>query len=39
MADVGRPTVMTAETIEKLEQGFLMGFSDREASLYVGISP
>ena len=37
MADVGRPTVMTKETIDKLEEGFLMGFTDKEASLYANI--
>lgn len=39
MAEVGRPTSMTEETIAKLEQGFLMGFTDREASLYANINP
>lgn len=31
MADVGRPTVMTAEIIAKLEEAFLNGATDREA--------
>lgn len=39
MADTGRPTVMTKPTIRKLEDGFLMGFSDREACLYADIAP
>lgn len=30
---------MTAETILKLEEGFLMAFTDKEASLYANISP
>lgn len=36
---VGRPTVMNKETLEKLRQGFLMGFSDREACSYADINP
>ena len=39
MAEVGRPTVMTPEIIDKLEEGFLMGFTDREACLFAGIAP
>jgi hypothetical protein len=39
MAEVGRPTVMTPETIHKLEEGFTKGFTDREASLYADIAP
>lgn len=39
MADVGRPTVMTEETIRKLEEAFLRGLSDREASLFADIAP
>lgn len=35
----GRPTVMTAETIGKLEYAFSRGLSDREASLYADINP
>ena len=38
MAEVGRPTVMTEETVNKLEQGFTMGFTDEEACLYANIS-
>jgi len=34
----GRPTVMTTETINKLEEGFTMGFSDSECCLYANIS-
>lgn len=34
---VGRPTIMTPENIDKLEQGFLMGFNDIEACLFAGI--
>ena len=30
---------MTPETIAKLEQAFLFGASDREASLFAGIAP
>ena len=33
----GRPTVMTPETISKLEHAFSMGCSDVEACLYAGI--
>lgn len=35
----GRPTVITAEVLQKLEYGFTMGLSDREACLYAGICP
>lgn len=34
----GRPSVMTQETINKLEQAFAMGCSDREACLFADIS-
>lgn len=34
----GRPTVMTESTINKLEQGFMLGLTDREACLYADIS-
>lgn len=30
---------MTETTLAKLEEGFLMGFTDREACLYAGINP
>lgn len=33
----GRPTVMTPETISKLEEAFLLGCSDIEACLYADI--
>lgn len=33
----GRPTVMTPETIQKLEQAFLIGATDREACLVADI--
>lgn len=33
----GRPTVITAETLGKLKQGFLMGLSDEEACLFANI--
>ncbi len=38
MAKVGRPTVMTKETIRKLEEVFAIGGSDSEACFYAGIS-
>jgi hypothetical protein len=34
----GRPTLMTPETVKKLEDAFLMGCSDLEACLVAGIS-
>lgn len=34
----GRPTVMTKETLDKLEHAFSMGATDREACFYAGIS-
>lgn len=37
MEKIGRPTVMTIETISKLEQAFLQGLSDTEACLYADI--
>lgn len=39
MAVTGRPTKMTEKTIKKLEEGFLIGLSDREASLFADITP
>lgn len=39
MADVGRPTIFTPELLQKLEEGFLMGYTDTEACLYAGIAP
>lgn len=35
---VGRPTVMTDETVKKLEEAFSYGASDREACFLAGIS-
>ena len=35
---VGRPTVMTPETLAKLEHAFLLGCSDLEACFYADIS-
>ena len=37
--DTGRPTVMTQETIDKLETSFALGCSDLEACLFANISP
>ena len=37
MADVGRPTVMTDETIHKLEEAFSWDCSDLEACFYANI--
>lgn len=34
----GRPTVMTSEVVNKLEQAFTMDMTDLEACLYAGIS-
>ena len=34
----GRPTLMTPETVKKLEDAFLMGCTDLEACLVAGIS-
>lgn len=36
--DVGRPTVMTTETVNKLEEVFAIGGTDEEACFYAGIS-
>lgn len=38
MADIGRPTVMTPETINKLEEAFSNGASDKEAIFLANIS-
>ena len=35
---IGRPTVMTEETIQKLEYAFMKGLTDLEACLYADIS-
>jgi len=37
MKKMGRPTVMTENTIRKLEEAFIKGLSDREACLYANI--
>lgn len=34
---LGRPTVITTETLDKLREAFLMGYSDREACIYADI--
>lgn len=38
MAKVGRPTVMTPETVNKLEEVFAIGGTDEEACFYANIS-
>ncbi len=38
MAKVGRPSVITAEVIRKLEEAFSLGCTDLEACLYADIS-
>jgi len=38
MAETGRPTLMTQETIDKLEYIFAMGGTDKEACSYANIS-
>ena len=35
---IGRPTVMTDNTVNKLEQAFAMGCGDEEACLFAGIT-
>lgn len=35
----GRPSKMTEQTLEKLREGFMMGYSDREACQYADIDP
>ena len=35
----GRPKKITGEVLQKLEQGFMKGLSDRQACLYADISP
>lgn len=37
MADTGRPTIMTPETLAKLEEVFAVGGTDNEACFYAGI--
>lgn len=38
MTTIGRPTVMTPETIAKLEEAFLFGANDKEAYFLAGVS-
>ncbi len=38
MAEVGRPTVMDQNTLNKLEEIFALGGTDKEACLFAGIS-
>lgn len=38
MSDVGRPTIMTPETIQILEKAFSMGATDKEATFIANIS-
>lgn len=38
LVGAGRPTIMTPDIVNKLEQAFSMGCSDLEACLYAGIS-
>lgn len=38
LVGAGRPTIMTPDIVNKLEQAFSMGCSDIEACLYAGIS-
>lgn len=38
MAKVGRPTVMTKATIQKLEDGFMKGLTDEQCCDYADIS-
>ncbi len=35
---VGRPTVMTKKAIQKLEDAFMRGMTDREACIYANIA-
>lgn len=37
--NIGRPTVMTADIIGKLEYAFAQGASDKSACFYAGINP
>lgn len=38
MSEIGRPTVMTPEVVNKLEEAFLLGCTDLEACFAAGIS-
>lgn len=37
--EIGRPTVMTEETLNKLQEVFALGGTDTEACMYADISP
>lgn len=37
-SNAGRPTVMTSEKLRKLEEGFLMGLSDRKCCAFADVS-
>lgn len=37
MAETGRPTVMTEDVLHKLEEAFLLGCTDEEATFYADI--
>ena len=37
--EIGRPRAIDELVVAKLEEGFLMGFTDREACLYADINP
>ncbi len=39
MSDIGRPTVFTQEILQKLEEVFSLGGTDKEACFFAGISP
>lgn len=38
MAEIGRPTVVTEEVLQKLEEAFLNGASDRQATFLANIA-
>ena len=35
---IGRPSTVTEEKIKRLEEGFMLGFSDNMACIYAGVS-
>jgi len=37
--DKGRPKAITPEVLQKMREGFMMGLTDEECCLYVGIVP
>lgn len=39
MSEVGRPTVMTPETLHKLDEAFLNDLTDEQACFFANISP